>query len=65
MRDINNALTKVSRSCSYTHELSMIIKGKFTDYELSILERWLQIVEEEKRIEVNRTRNSVQFGRRF
>ena len=61
----NNVLPemiKVSRNCGFTSELHTIISAKFTDHEIEVLHRWLQIVNEERNIEVGRAKNA---GRRW
>jgi hypothetical protein len=61
----NNTLPemiKVSRNCGFTSELHTIIAAKFTDYEMDVFHRWLQIVESEKQLDTNRAKT---IGRRF
>ena len=65
MRDVHSELMKVSRNCGFTQELSNIIKEKFSEQDLNVLERWLRIVKEEKETAVNHAKNSSGFGRRF
>lgn len=47
-------LISVSRNCGFTNELNNILKEKLSDYDFEVLHRWLQIVEEEKRLEISR-----------
>lgn len=41
-------LIRVSRNCGFTNELNTILGEKLSDYEISVLERWLDIVQQEK-----------------
>ena len=58
-------LVSVSRNCGFTLQVNRILNEKLTEEEFEIFNRWLQICEEEKRIAVNQSKQSVQFGRRF
>jgi hypothetical protein len=60
----NNLLPEmigVSRNCGFTSELHTVLMGKLTDYELEVFHRWLQIVKEEKKMDVTRAKNSAMF----
>ena len=54
-------MIKVSRNCGFTSELHTIIAAKFTEYELDVFHRWLQIVESEKQLADSRAKT---IGRR-
>ena len=47
-------MISVSRNCGITNQLNQIFEEKLSDKDLELLHRWLQIVEEETRLEVNR-----------
>jgi hypothetical protein len=53
-RNMLPELISVSRNCGFTNELNKILKEKLSDYDFEVLHRWLQIVAEEKTLEVNR-----------
>lgn len=53
-RNILPKMISVSRNCGFTNQLNQIFEEKLSDKDLEILHRWLQIVEEETRLEVNR-----------
>lgn len=62
---IRTKLASVSRDCGFTIQLAGILNEKLSQEDLNILDRWLQIVEDEKRTEVNRAKNSFNGPRRF
>ena len=47
-------MISVSRNCGFTQQLHQILTEKLSDADFEILHRWLQIVEEETRLEVSR-----------
>jgi hypothetical protein len=51
-------MIKVSRNCGFTTELHTIITNKFTDHEIEVFHRWLQIVESENQLTENRAKRS-------
>lgn len=53
-RSILPEMISVSRNCVFTNQLHSIFAEKLDDADFEILHRWLQIVEDEKRLEVNR-----------
>jgi len=53
-RRILPKMISVSRNCGFTNQLNQIFEEKLSDQDLEILHRWLQIVEEERNIEINR-----------
>ena len=53
-RTILPEMISVSRNCGFTLQLHKIFEEKLEDADFEILHRWLQIVEDEKKIEVNR-----------
>jgi hypothetical protein len=60
-RSILPELIRVSRNCGLTNELHSILSEKLTDHDFDVLHRWLQIVEQEKYIEVSREKNRFRF----
>lgn len=50
-------MCSVSRNCGLTSELHEILSEKLSDYDFQILHRWLQIVEQEKNMEISRNKN--------
>ena len=53
-RTILPELIRVSRNCAITNELYSILIQKLSDQEYETLHRWLQIVEDERNMEVSR-----------
>lgn len=47
-------LISVSRNCGFTLQLEKILSEKLSDSDLEVLHRWLQIVKEERDLEINR-----------
>lgn len=47
-------MVSVSRNCGFTTQLNKIFEEKLSEQDLEILFRWLQIVEDETKNEVNR-----------
>ena len=52
-------LIRVSRNCAITNELYSILIQKLTDQEYETLHRWLQIVGEERDMEVSRKTKQI------
>lgn len=53
-RTILPEMISASRNCGVTQQLHQILTEKLSDADFEILHRWLQIVEEETRLEVSR-----------
>jgi len=53
-RTILPEMISVSRNCGFTIQLHKIFEEKLEDADFEILHRWLQIVEDEKRLEARR-----------
>ena len=53
-RSILPEMISVSRNCGFTLQLHKIFEEKLEDADFEILHRWLQIVEDEKRLEASR-----------
>ena len=60
-RNLLPKMVAVSRNCVLTNQLCEIFKEKLTDTEINDLYRWLQIVEDEKNIEINRENRKFRF----
>lgn len=54
---LQEKLIRVSRNCGFTSELNKILGEKLTDYEITVVERWLQIVEQETRQAIENSKN--------
>lgn len=52
-RTILPELISVSRNCRLTNDLHVILSEKLDDADFETLHRWLQIVEEEKKMNTN------------
>lgn len=53
-RAILPEMISVSRNCVFTNQLHKIFEEKLEEADFEILHRWLQIVTEERKIDVNR-----------
>jgi hypothetical protein len=53
-RSILPEMISVSRNCGFTLQLHKIFEEKLEDADFEILHRWLQIVEQENKLEVSR-----------
>jgi len=51
--NILSEMINVSRDCGFTRELHKIITNNLTEYEIDVMHRWLQIINSEKRIDIN------------
>jgi len=60
-RSILPEMISVSINCGFTTQLHTILSEKLTEYDIEILHRWLQIVEDEKKIEINREKRKFKF----
>ena len=49
-------MISVSRNCRFTLDLHQIFTKKLDERDLEILLRWIQIIEEERRIEIDRSK---------
>lgn len=56
MRNILPEMISISRNCGFTTQLHQILSEKLSDYEIEILHRWLQIVEEERKLKINKNK---------
>jgi len=52
-RTILPEMISVSRNCQYTIQLHRILSEKLEDSDFEIFHRWLQIVEDEKKLNIN------------
>ncbi len=55
-RTILTKMISVSRNCRFTLDLHQIFTKKLDERDLEILLRWIQIIEEERRIEIDRSK---------
>ena len=53
-RSILPEMISVSRNCGFTTELHKILSEKLSDYDFEVFHRWLQIVEQENKLDVSR-----------
>jgi len=53
-RTILPEMISVSRNCGFTLQLHKIFEEKLEDSDFEILHRWLQIIEDEKSLDINR-----------
>lgn len=60
-RIIYPELIRVSRHCRLTEELNQIFKEKLSDADFEVLHRWLQVVEQERNMEVSREKRRFRF----
>ena len=60
-RIIYSDMIQVSRNCGFTNQLHQIFSEKLDEKDFEILHRWLQIVEEETKLEVNREKRKFRF----
>ena len=60
-RTILPEIISVSRNCGFTTQLHQILSEKLTDADFEVLHRWLQIVEQERNLEVSRAKNKFRF----
>jgi hypothetical protein len=60
-RTILPEMVSVSRICPLTRELHQILSEKLEGYDFEVLHRWLQIVEQENKIKLDRERNNIRF----
>ena len=55
-RSILPELIRASRNCGLTNELHSILSEKLTDHDFDVLHRWLQIVEQERNMEISKSK---------
>jgi hypothetical protein len=55
-------MIKVTRNCGFTLQLHKIFEEKLSNEDIEILNRWLQIVNDETTIKVN---NEKRFTKKF
>lgn len=60
-RSVLPEMIRASRNCGLTNELHQILSEKLTDHDFDVLHRWLQIVEQERNMEVSREKRKFRF----
>ena len=58
-RNLLPEMISVSRNCGFTLELHKILTEKLADSELEVLHRWLQIIEEERDMEIKSAKRHI------
>ena len=56
IRNVLPKMISVSRNCGFTTQLNTIFNEKLDNTDLEVLSRWLQIVEDETRMKVNKAK---------
>jgi hypothetical protein len=54
---LQDKLNRVSRNCGFTQEVNKILCEKLSDYEIMVFERWLEVVSQQKQIDINNEKN--------
>ena len=57
IREVLPQMVSVSNNSRLTHEVAVVLTEKLTKAELASFKRWIQLIESEKQIEVNRNKN--------
>lgn len=60
-RDILPKMISVSRNCGFTQQLHTIFEEKLSNEDFEILNRWLQIVDDETTIKINSEKRKFRF----
>ena len=60
-RSILPEMISVSRNCGLTMDIHKILSEKLSDGDFETLHRWLQIVEQERQININREKRKFRF----
>ena len=58
-RHIQSKIYELSNNSQVTHSVIEILFDKLDENELREFYRWLQIVESQKQLEINRAKNSI------